>query len=146
MGNKEPRSIVLHCSDSDSSFLDNISEIRKIHIEQRKFRDVGYHFFIRKNGAIEKGRGENEEGAHTKGFNLDTEDRVTIGICLHGKKYFNTGQFIALAMLINDLRKRYDIPRTSIYPHWFFNEYKTCPNFDLSTFWEIHDEIYRGKK
>ena len=40
---------------------------------------IGYHFVVRKNGTIERGRPENKVGAHASGSNSDS-----IGICFEG--------------------------------------------------------------
>ena len=40
---------------------------------------IGYHFVVRKNGTIERGRPENTVGAHASGSNSDS-----IGICFEG--------------------------------------------------------------
>lgn len=45
----------------------------------RGFREIGYHFFIQRDGLMIEGRGINLSGAHTRGHN-----RGTIGICVDG--------------------------------------------------------------
>ena len=119
--------IVLHCSASDLPGHDDIAIIKKWHIE-RGFKDVGYHYFIRKNGEIQIGRHIDFIGAHTMGFNMES-----IGICLSGNKEFTEEQFKSAARLIDNLyailpnlKKKY-----GVLPHRFFNTNKTCPNYEL---------------
>lgn len=46
---------------------------------KRGFSGIGYHFLVRKNGTIERGRAENLVGAHAAGNNSNS-----IGICFEG--------------------------------------------------------------
>jgi N-acetylmuramoyl-L-alanine amidase len=119
------KKIILHCSDSDYAHHDDIEVIRGWHVNERKFKDVGYHFFIKFNGTVQKGRDIKTIGAHTLGQNADS-----IGICLHGRHNFTEAQFEALRKLVNDLCKQYGIVRNSgIFGHCDFAN-KSCPNFD----------------
>jgi N-acetyl-anhydromuramyl-L-alanine amidase AmpD len=52
--------------------------IRKYHVEHNGWRDIGYHYVIRKDGTVEPGRPLTQLGAHTEGAN------DTIGICVTG--------------------------------------------------------------
>ena len=113
--------IIVHCSASDAPEADNIATIRKWH-QLRGWDDVGYHFFIRKDGAIEKGRDVKYVGAHAKGHNHDS-----IGICLSGDKDFTLDQYIALGALLQVIEIEYG--HMTVHPHNEFNENKTCPNF-----------------
>ena len=69
--------VFLHCSASDHPNHDNISTMRKWHLEDRGWSDVGYHFLIRKNGTLEEGRPLDRTPAAQGGNN-----RGTIAICL----------------------------------------------------------------
>lgn len=119
------KKIIVHCSDSDHDHHDDISVIREWHIA-RGFSDVGYHYFIQKNGNIQKGRAENVMGAHVRGYNRDS-----LGVCLHGKNTFTKEQFQALKNLVEDIRTRYNLKLSDVYGHRDFDNKKTCPNFDV---------------
>lgn len=121
--------IVIHASDSDIKRHDNISVITRWHLE-RGFNDVGYHYFIRKDGKIQKGRDEEIVGAHAKGHNT-----TSIGICLSGRVDFTLLQGLSLMELITRLKEKY--PMAKIVPHNSLNNHKTCPNFE-------HDFIFGG--
>lgn len=126
--------IIVHCSDSDVKSHDDIRVIRNWHVNERGFRDVGYHFFIKSNGDLQEGRPLEYAGAHVAGHNIDS-----IGICLHGKTKFTNAQFRSLRRLVLTLRFEFDITIENVHGHREFSEYKTCPNFDvqekLSTNW-----------
>lgn len=118
--------LILHCSDSDIGAHDNIETITKWH-KARKFRTVGYHYFIRKDGNIKKGRDIEQIGAHCKG-----ENKGSIGICLSGRHKFTEYQFMSLQKLIKALDIRLKDSFT-IHPHNEFSD-KSCPNFSVEDF------------
>lgn len=117
--------IVIHCSASDHHSHDDVSVMRKWHLD-KGWSDVGYHYFIKKDGTLQAGRDERKPGAHAKGFNA-----TSIGICLHGleEKNFTEDQFKTCAALINVLVDKYDIK--TIIPHNFVNKHKSCPVFNV---------------
>ncbi|MCA9313762.1 N-acetylmuramoyl-L-alanine amidase, partial [Candidatus Saccharibacteria bacterium] len=125
--------IVVHCSDSDVKAHDDISVIKEWHL-QRGFLDVGYHFFINKNGDIQTGRQLNKAGSHCKGYNAHS-----VGICLSGRNYFSEQQFNSAALLIDMLIHFLDLSITDIVRHCELNPAKTCPNFSMI---EILNRIY----
>ena len=119
--------IIVHCSDSDIPEHDNIETIERWH-RARGFEKVGYHFFIRKDGEIQKGREVEEIGAHCTGFNSDS-----IAICLSGRKEFRYYQFLTLHHLIAKLIAEHG-SIIEIHGHRFYTNKKTCPNFDVDAF------------
>lgn len=70
-----PKLIVLHHAEASKC---TIEDINRWH-QERGWIGVGYHYFIRKDGSIYKGRPDNAEGAHCKGYNAKS-----IGICYEG--------------------------------------------------------------
>lgn len=118
--------VIVHCSDSDIPAHDNIETIRKWHMDERNFSAVGYHYFIRKDGTVEKGRDEQKIGAHVMNHNKDS-----IGICLSGKKDFTESQFKSLEILLIDLCSRHELNKIDILGHCDLDGKKTCPNFDI---------------
>lgn len=118
--------IIVHCSDSDYPKHDDISVIRKWHVDERGWRDVGYHFFIKSDGQVQVGRPVEQVGAHVKNHNRDS-----IGICLHGRHNFTEKQFNALKSLLFDLIRQFDLTTNDVYGHRDFDSKKTCPNFDV---------------
>ena len=120
------KKIIVHCSDSDVSSHDNIATIRKWHVEENGWRDVGYHYYYDKNGLRWKGRDETQVGSHVRGHNRDS-----IGLCVGGKYQFTNIQFKKLKSDINDLLKKYNLTWNDVYGHRDFDKSKTCPNFDI---------------
>ena len=116
--------LVFHCSQSDVDAHDSIEVIRGWHVNERGWDDVGYHYFIRKNGLIEVGRDVGVMGAHVKGHN-----RNSIGVCLHGDRSFTEAQFSSARMLYRIFN--YMIPDLQVYGHRDLDPKKTCPNFEV---------------
>lgn len=116
--------IITHCSDSPYIAHDDIRVIRKWHVEERGWSDVGYHFFVRMNGDIQLGRPINIQGAHAKGHNYDS-----IGICLAGRDEFSADQLESLESLLINLLYCFNLKVENIYGHYEIDSGKTCPNF-----------------
>jgi N-acetylmuramoyl-L-alanine amidase len=116
--------IIIHCSDSPDDRDVDVNEIRKWHVENNKWKDVGYHYVIKRDGEVQSGRPEEEVGAHCKGYNNNS-----IGVCLVGRRSFDPRQFWSLKALCFDLRVKY--PQASIKGHRDFTDQKTCPNFEV---------------
>jgi hypothetical protein len=131
--------IIIHCAATRPDWMQGQTaeakrdEIRRWH-KDRGWRDIGYHYFIDRNGRTVAGRPLQEAGAHTKGHNSKS-----IGICLaggHGSSEndafldnYTFEQEQALRVLINELKVR--IPGIKkITGH---NQYaaKACPGFNV---------------
>ena len=98
--------IVVHCSATPESQDITAETIRRWHLA-KGWRDIGYHYVIRRNGKLEIGRPLAEAGAHVKGYN-----RKSIGICLvggraadsnKGENNFTREQLSQLAKLVEAL-------------------------------------------
>jgi hypothetical protein len=127
--------IVIHCADTPSSMDIGVKEIREWHTaplpKGRGWKDIGYHWVIRRNGEIEQGRTEETQGAHVAGHN-----EHSIGICLVGGKptaNFTVAQMVALKGLLHEVTTRY--PKATVLGHYNLDPHKTCPNFDAAQFW-----------
>lgn len=125
--------IIIHCSDFDRTHTTR--DVRKWHL-LNGWNDIGYHFIIEKHdtehsriGQVNFGRLINTVGAHCKGENYDS-----IGICLLGKHNFEGRQFYSLSKLCKNLIYSFNLQIDDIYPHNYFNNNKTCPNFSVENF------------
>lgn len=121
--------IIVHCSDTPPTHDWGAKEIAICHI-QRGFRTIGYHYVIKRDGTIEKGRNISVPGAHCKGYNAHS-----IGICYIGGrdaagKIADTrtpAQKLSLLKLITQLTTLYRCKTTGHNDH---TSDKTCPNFN----------------
>lgn len=70
--------IVIHCAATMPSMDVPIERVKKWHL-QRGWSDIGYHYYITRDGEIHKGRNLSTIGAHVRGYNKNS-----IGICYEG--------------------------------------------------------------
>jgi len=133
--------VILHCSATRPSWWANksleeqVAEFRRWHVEDRGWRDIGYHFIVGRAGKILRGRAETVVGAHTQGKN-----RGTLGVCLvggHGSSEkddffdnFTKEQLWSTRWLVQNIAKRTDLKKVSGH-----NQYaaKACPGFQVRT-------------
>lgn len=110
-----------------------VKEIRDWHVNGNGWKDIGYHFVIRRNGKTEKGRPLEQVGAHVAGHNAGS-----IGICLVGgvnqddytkaENNFTQAQWKELVRLLRMLTALYP---SSIHGHNEYDKGKACPSFDV---------------
>ena len=101
---KTVEGILLH--HSGVTVLQTVETIHNYH-KNKGWAGIGYHYYIRKDGSIYKGRPETMAGAHCPGVNS-----TSIGICAEGD--FNTEtmsdvQKQAIIDLIADIKSRHNI-------------------------------------
>ena len=132
-----PGKIIIHCSATPDGREVSWGAIRRFHVEQRGWRDIGYHYGIELVGdyyEILQGRFPDEEGAHCRGQNYDS-----IGVCLVGsfdEQPPPEAQIERAIHLVAWLCRRFVIPAKYVYGHREFDPKKTCPGaaFDLDKF------------
>ena len=93
--------IILHHAEASRA---SVEDVNSWHIE-RGWAGIGYHYYVRKDGTIWRGRPEWAVGAHAVGHN----DK-SIGICCEGAYMTETmpaAQLSALKGLICDIMSRY---------------------------------------
>ena len=73
--NRKINLIVIHCSATRVTQDFTVGELEACHLA-RGFRDIGYHYYITKDGVIYPCRPESEPGAHARHYNAHS-----IGIC-----------------------------------------------------------------
>ena len=64
--------LVWHCTASRETSSQSIADVRRFHMQVNKWRDVGYHLLVRRDGSVELGRPESQVGAHVAGHNMGT--------------------------------------------------------------------------
>jgi len=142
--------LVIHYSATAIERDYTSNDIDQMH-RKRGFREIGYHYFIRKSGAVETGRdlsqpGRFEVGAHSKG-----ENSASIGICFEGGVRAaapNVGfdsrtpeQTAAMIRVIDNLIERF--PGAIVEGHRDMPGAATqCPGFDVRAWW---DDVVRER-
>lgn len=137
MAHRPINSIILHCTATPASRIVTLQDIRRWHVQERGWEDVGYHFIVDQQGTIIHGRPTNRPGAHCKGHN-----QTSIGVCYiggmseDGREYIDTRtpeQKKALLELVKALMWEFGLRAEHIHCH---NEYsnKACPCFKREDF------------
>jgi len=140
--------VIIHCSDTRPDWMagksadEKMAEIKRWHVEERGWRDVGYALGCDRDGTEAKGRDLDGDGdvfddigAHTKGHN-----RNTIGLVLfggHGSAatdqffdHFTPKQDAWLRAKLKELKARYPTIKWVKGHNEFAN--KACPGFNVS--------------
>lgn len=133
--------INIHCSATRPNWMaqrtgaERVAEIRRWHVEDNKWQNIGYHHLIDRDGRVYSGRPESQSGAFEPKVNS-----TAIGVCLiggHGSAatddfhtHYTPEQDDALRSLIADIQERYPTVKC-ITGH---NDYsgKACPGFKVA--------------
>jgi len=123
--------IIIHCSATPEGKSLSAEACRQDHILHRGFRDMGYHFYITRDGEIHRGRALEKVGAHCRNHNAHS-----IGVCYEGgldangkpKDTRTLEQEGALLALLRELKRQF--PKALIVGHRDLNPMKGCPCFD----------------
>lgn len=135
--------IAIHCSATPGDRDHTAADIRRWH-RQRGFRDIGYHFVIRRDGTVERGRPLEQQGAHEPRIN-----RNSVAVCLVGgsppigsdayrrglgENNFTDKQWDALEFLVAGIHARW--PDAEVLGHRDVpGVRKACPSFDARKWW-----------
>ena len=123
--------IIIHCSATPAGRNLDFEACRQEHIRPRRFKDIGYHFYITRTGRVWRGRPLEQTGAHCKNHNAHS-----VGICYEGGLSADgrpcdtrtAPQKAAMKALLGELRSV--APRALIVGHRDLNPQKACPCFD----------------
>ncbi len=134
---KNTHYIVIHCSATRADQVCTAADIRRWHVDERGWSDIGYHWIVERDGKVVPGRKSDSWGAHVRGHNHDS-----VGICLVGgidskgqpENNFTQQQMLALEMLVESLQFRY--PVALVKGHCDFDSRKHCPCFDVAEWLE----------
>lgn len=112
--------IIVHCSATQEGKDFTVEDITRWH-KARKFRTIGYHYVVYRDGSIHAGRPLEEEGAHCK---EGGHNRHSIGVCYIGglaadgktpKDTRTPEQKAALTSLLKELKAKF--PNATIHGH-----------------------------
>ena len=140
---KKTTMIVVHCAATKASMDIGATEIRKWHVDDNGWSDIGYHYIIKRGGLVQIGRPEAFQGAHAPAANSKS-----IGVCLVGgmaedggpENNFTLEQFLSLKDLIKRL-KMTNPNIVEIVGHSDIQENKpNCPGFNLKE-WLYKEDI-----
>lgn len=129
--------IVVHYSATYPDQNTTAADIDQMH-RASGWAGIGYHYFIRRDGMVERGRPETELGAH-----VGAQNTGKIGICWaggldratgpdHGVNNMTREQEKSLIALIWDILTRH--PGAEVVGHLDLAATQ-CPGFDVRTWW-----------
>lgn len=108
-----------------------VAEIRRWHVEDRGWRDIGYHYVIDRDGRVAAGRPLTQVGAHARGRN-----KSSVGIALvggHGgsendsfEDHYTPAQDASLRALIGQIKSQYGDMKVTGHNQFAA---KACPCF-----------------
>ena len=129
--------LIVHCTATPECREIDITDVRRWHVEERGWSDVGYHFLVLLDGTIQEGRPLERQGSHTRAHNHDS-----IGVAYVGgmsedmsnpKDTRTQQQKDSLEYLLCYLKILFS--QATIYGHRDFSS-KSCPSFDAKTEYE----------
>ena len=129
---REVNLLVVHCTATRCNKDFPVSTLRASH-KARGFADIGYHFYITRDGETHPCRPVHQIGAHATGWN----DK-SIGICYEGGldengRIADTRTYAQKCALLDLLRQlKTDYPKAKILGHYQLSENirKACPCLD----------------
>ena len=139
---REVNKVYLHCSanDNEAYYGPYLKEfIRKIHVDDNKWSDIGYNLMIDRPGRILMGRSLERTPAAQKGHNTGS-----ISIMVHGLETFTGESMETLTMLCNEINEAYN-GKVSFHGH---NEVsnKECPVYDYKTVLRLNKKGFMLKR
>lgn len=136
--------IVVHYSATAIERSYTAADIDRMH-RARGWREIGYHYFIRRDGTIELGRDLSQPGRFEVGAHSQGENGSSIGVCYEGGVRAaapNVGfdsrtpaQVEAMTRVIAELLERF--PGAVVKGHRDMPGAATqCPGFDAAAWWD----------
>lgn len=122
------RTVVVHHSvEYDGDDLSTVRHIQDLHMDDRGWADIAYHFLVGKTGQVFEGRALNARGTHVEYYNTGS-----VGVVFLGD--FEVEQPTAPQLeqgrrLIDWLALRLEL--THLAGHFEFNETTACPGPNL---------------
>ena len=128
--NRNIKKIFVHCTDSQDSLDIGFREINEWHKKKgwlsKSGISCGYHYIIRRDGRVERGRNDWENGAHVKGHN-----KTSIGVVWVGRNDMSQAQYDVLLPLLRGLMNQYNVDIENVLGHGEVDHFKTCPNLNM---------------
>lgn len=127
---KATKYVVVHCADTPAKLDVGVNDIRRWH-KDRGWKDVGYHYVIRRSGLVEAGRAYDVIGAHVAGHNA-----TSIGICLVGReRNYSDAQWQSLGRVLGVLTTYYKGARVVGHCDLDPVAKRNCPGFNVQIWW-----------
>jgi len=129
---KETKRIIVHHSGSPRTT--RLAEIRRWHVQDRGFDEIGYHFVIEGDGLTLRARDIHYIGAHAAGANEDSIGVSVVGDNTRLEHAWSHGQILSLRQLVATLQDVFG--PLVVYGHKDAKGGTTataCPGLDVQT-------------
>lgn len=134
--------IVIHTSATFPDMDVDAEWIRRVHVDENGWRDIGYHKVITRHKGVEDGRPLEQAGAHVAGHNAFSVGVVMVGglerlkdnprkgkpVCNYTRQ-----QWRDLEATVMKLKMQF--PDAKVVGHDYFEPGRGCPLFDAETWW-----------
>lgn len=128
--------IVIHTSLTFPDMTVDAEWIRRVHVDQNGWSDIGYHEVITRHNGVEPGRPIHLAGAHVAGHN-----HYSVGVCMVGGLSRDKGhianytrqQWRDLEATVMKLKMQF--PDAKVVGHNYFDPSRGCPLFDAEAWW-----------
>ena len=129
---------IVHCAYTPITMDVDAARVDKWH-KKNGWSGIGYNYFIKLDGTVEKGRSLTEFGAHTIGRGAN---KYSIGVCFAGgmennkpKDTIKVDQMFSILRLFREAQELF--PNIKIAGHNQFDK-KPCPCFDMREYAQKH--------
>ena len=128
---KETKYVVIHCADTPADMDVGAADIRRWHVDERGWDDVGYHWIVKRSGQLEPGRDQRLQGSHALAVNSKS-----IGVCLVGRgDNYTEDQMYTLHNVIQTIRDMH--PEIEVIGHSDVEPKKPhCPGFNVKEWYQ----------
>jgi len=141
--NREVNKLVIHCTATVSKNIGVDANMVDGWHRDRWGSGIGYHYLVKRDGTLEKGRWVDYIGSHAKGENVGSIGIVYSGgvkVDPSGKLVsdidnLTTEQLKTLTTTVDSLKKLYGIDTNMVFGHRELpNVAKDCPCMDMDAF------------
>lgn len=133
--------IIIHSTATPEGRDHCAADIKAWHI-QRGFRTIGYHYVIRLDGSIERGRPISQAGAHCYGHNAHSIGIVYVGGTDREGNPKDTRTAAQRASMLRLVTKLIRMYRCKVHGHRDYAA-TACPSFDVDKeYGGIFDQIF----
>jgi hypothetical protein len=118
-------------STSQGDAAARLEIIRRAHVGQRGYADIGYHYIVDPGGRVWEGRSVRYQGAHVKDNNEGNVGVMCLGnFDLHRP---SSAQIAALDRFVAGQMRRYNVPINRVQTHQEINP-TACPGRNLQQY------------
>ena len=134
---------IIHCSATRCGQPYSFEDCRRDHIDGRHFRDIGYHYYITRDGRVHPGGRSPWRGRTASVTTATASASATKGdwTAKAPARHSHACQKAALTQLLQELGRHF--PAALTVGHRDLNPQKACPSFDAAK--EYKKDAPRGR-